>query len=48
MAAAAIGYLEDLNFKGRNFHYLCVPKEYTMNEVTPILGASIGKPDLQY
>jgi uncharacterized protein YbjT (DUF2867 family) len=48
IAAAAIGYLEGLNFRGRNIQYLCGPKEYTMKEVTSILGASVGKPDMEY
>jgi hypothetical protein len=44
----AAEYLTKLDFKGRNVRYLNGPREYTMTEVTRILGASIGKPDLKY
>jgi hypothetical protein len=37
-----------LDFNGRNVRYLYGPRDYTMTEVTRILGASIGKPDLKY
>ena len=48
IAATATEYLEDLSFKGRAVHYLSGPKEYSMIEVTHILGASIGKPKMKY
>ena len=48
IATIAIKYLQDLNFKNRNVQYISGPKEYSMQEVTAILGSSIGKPDMQY
>jgi len=44
----AADYLCELNFEGINVHYLQGVRDYTMAEVTKILGASIGKPDLKY
>ncbi len=41
-------YLAHLNFSGSNVHYLQGPRDYTMNEVTRVLGTSIGKPFLKY
>lgn len=46
MVAAA--YLKRLDFSGKVIHYLQGPRDYTMNEVTAILGASIGNPSLRY
>jgi uncharacterized protein YbjT (DUF2867 family) len=48
IAPVAADYLAKLNFQGRNVHYLNGPRDYTMIEVTRILGASIGEPDLRY
>ncbi len=48
IAAIAVKYLENINFRGRNVQYILGPREYTMQEVTAILGASISKPDMQY
>ena len=48
IAQAAAEYLAELNFSGRNIRYLNGTKNYTMREVTGILGESIGKPDLKY
>jgi uncharacterized protein YbjT (DUF2867 family) len=48
IAPVAAEYLTKLDFTGRNVRYLNGPREYTMTEVTRILGASIGKPDLKY
>jgi uncharacterized protein YbjT (DUF2867 family) len=48
IAPVAAEYLTKLDFTGRNVRYLNGPREYTMTEVTRILGASIGKPDLEY
>ncbi|MEW6720521.1 MAG: NAD(P)H-binding protein [Thermodesulfobacteriota bacterium] len=36
------------SFSGREVRYLLGPKDYTMSEVTRILGKSIGTPALQY
>lgn len=48
IAPVAAEYLAELNFHGRNIRYLNGAKDYTMKEVTRILGESIGKPDLKY
>jgi uncharacterized protein YbjT (DUF2867 family) len=48
IAPVAADYLANLQFKGRNVHYLNGPRDYTMIEVTRILAASIDKPDLGY
>ncbi len=40
--------LNKLNFKGKQVVELIGPKAITLNEVTAILGAAIGKPDLRY
>jgi uncharacterized protein YbjT (DUF2867 family) len=44
----AADYLSKLNFTGKTIHYLQGVRNYTMNEVTKILGTSIGKPNLKY
>lgn len=44
----AADYLTQLTFSGKSIHYLQGPREYTMNEVTSVLGTSIGKPSLPY
>jgi uncharacterized protein YbjT (DUF2867 family) len=48
IAAAAVNFLMNPDFKGFNIQYLLGPKDYSFPEATSILGASIGKPDLQY
>jgi uncharacterized protein YbjT (DUF2867 family) len=48
IAPVASDYLASLNFKGRNVRYLNGPRDYTMTEVTRVLGAAIGRPDLKY
>ena len=48
IAAVAADYLRSLTFEGRHVRYLNGPREYTMPEVTRILGASVGKPGLKY
>jgi uncharacterized protein YbjT (DUF2867 family) len=48
IAPVASDYLASLNFKGRNVCYLNGPRDYTMTEVTRVLGAAIGRPDLKY
>jgi uncharacterized protein YbjT (DUF2867 family) len=48
IAVVAANYLRSLTFEGRHIHYLSGPRDYTMTEVTRILGASVGKPDLKY
>lgn len=44
----AADYLSTLNFKGKSIHYLQGQRDYTMKEVTKILGTSIGNPSLTY
>jgi uncharacterized protein YbjT (DUF2867 family) len=48
IAPVAAEYLSTLDFKGRSVHYLNGPRDYTMVEITRILGASVGKPELGY
>ena len=48
IAPVAADYLTRLDFKGRNVRYLNGHRDYSMTEVTRILGASVGKPDLKY
>jgi uncharacterized protein YbjT (DUF2867 family) len=48
IAAVAAEYLEALTFEGRHVRYLNGARDYTMAEVTRILGASIDRPDLKY
>lgn len=40
--------LDELSFKGQGVYEFTGPKEYTLNEVTTVLGRAIGKPDLKY
>jgi hypothetical protein len=48
IAPIAADYLARLNFKGRNVRYLCGARDYTMTEVSRILGEAIGQPNLKY
>jgi uncharacterized protein YbjT (DUF2867 family) len=48
IATVAADYLRSLSFQGRTVHYLNGARDYTMTEVTRILGAAIGQPDLRY
>ena len=48
IAAGAAGYLTALTFDGYTVRDLLGPRDYTHREVTSILGAAIGKPDLAY
>lgn len=48
IAAVAADYLANRNFECRTVRYLQGRKNHTMVDVTRILGASIGKPDLEY
>ena len=47
IAMAAFEKLSTLGFTGKNVEYV-VSDEYTTNEIAGILGAAIGKPDLQW
>jgi uncharacterized protein YbjT (DUF2867 family) len=40
--------LSDLGFKGHSVRELLGPREYTMTEVTAVLGQAVGRPDLKY
>ncbi|OHV05522.1 NAD(P)H-binding protein [Mycobacterium talmoniae] len=48
IAAAAANHLQRLDFRGHSVRYLNGPRDYTMTEVTQILGGVIGKPQLRY
>jgi uncharacterized protein YbjT (DUF2867 family) len=48
IAAAAAGLLVDPSFSGQRARELQGPRDYTMQEVTTILGAAVGRPDLKY
>jgi uncharacterized protein YbjT (DUF2867 family) len=48
IAATATGYLENPKFDAYSVHELYGPRDYTFAAATSILGAAIGKPDLQY
>lgn len=48
IAFTAYDYLINPSFYGFNVRYLLGPKDYTFTEVTSVIGAAIGKPDLQY
>jgi len=48
VAPIAAKYLATLDFQGRNVRYLNGARDYTMTEITRILGASIGRPHLKY
>jgi uncharacterized protein YbjT (DUF2867 family) len=48
IAAAAVEYLQSPAFEGRTVRYLNGPRNYTMTEVSRVLGASVGKSDLRY
>lgn len=48
IAAAAIRFLADLKFSGKQAKELLGPKDTTMAETTAALGQAIGRPDLKY
>lgn len=48
IASTAAGFLSAPAFRGFTIREVLGPRDYTMNEATAILGAAIGKPDLQY
>ncbi|MGC4102447.1 NmrA family NAD(P)-binding protein [Ferruginibacter sp.] len=48
IGVVAAHYLSVLDFTGKNIHYLQGPRDYSMKEVTKILGTAIGKPSLKY
>ena len=48
IAAVAARHLIALDFQGNTTEYVLGPKDYTYNEITQILGAKIGKPELNY
>jgi len=48
IAPIAAKYLATLDFQGRNVRYLNGARDYTMTEITRILGASIGRPHIKY
>jgi uncharacterized protein YbjT (DUF2867 family) len=48
IAKVAAEKLNDLSWKGKAILPLLGPKDYSMSELTQVLGAAINKPDLQY
>jgi len=48
IADAAVKELRERRFRGINVRELLGPRDLTQAEATRILGARIGKPDLQY
>ena len=40
--------LLELNFKGTSVQYVLGPRDVSYNEIAPVLGRAIGKPDLKY
>lgn len=48
IAAAATDHLQRLQFTGHSVQYLNGPADYTMPEVTRILGSSVGRPNMRY
>jgi uncharacterized protein YbjT (DUF2867 family) len=48
IADRASGFLLNLNFKGKEVHYVLGPRDVTPTEQAKIIGNAIGKPDLSY
>lgn len=48
VASIAAGHLANLDFAGKIVHAVMGPKDYTLREVTSIVGKAIGKPELAY
>lgn len=48
VADIAVEYLQNTIFTEYNIQYLLGPRDYTFSEATSILGAAIGKPNLNY
>lgn len=48
VAQIAAGHLASLDFSGKSVHAVMGPRDYTYAELTSIIGAAIGKPDLTY
>ena len=48
IAKAATDFLLNLNFKGKEIHYVLGARDYTPAEQAKIIGTAIGKPDLTY
>jgi uncharacterized protein YbjT (DUF2867 family) len=48
IAAEAVEQLKKLNFKGKSVKELLGPRDYTMAEVTTMIGRALNKPDLKY
>lgn len=48
VAAVAADYLADLRFSGKSIRPILGDRDYSFKEITSILGAAIGKPELQY
>jgi uncharacterized protein YbjT (DUF2867 family) len=48
VASIAAGHLANLDFTGKVVHAVMGPKDYTLREVTSIVGKAIGNPELAY
>jgi len=48
VAEIAAGHLANLDFMGKSVHAVMGPKDYTLREVTAIVGRAVGNPDLPY
>lgn len=48
IANIAAGHLSKLDFGGISIGYILGARDYTYNEITKILGAAIGRPELAY
>jgi uncharacterized protein YbjT (DUF2867 family) len=48
IAAVAVKYLQNLNFKGHTVEYILGPRDISYNEIAQIVGQQIDKPDLKY
>ncbi len=48
IAAKGLQHLLALDFSGKNVEFVLGPRDLTYNEATKILGAAIGKPDINY
>lgn len=48
VARVAAGHLASLDFTGKRVHAVMGPRDYTLREMTTLVGKAIGNPDLPY
>ncbi len=48
VAQVAAGHLANLDFTGKSIHAVMGPRDYTLREMTGIVGKAVGNPDLPY